>query len=200
MGRKTRSLECIIRMPEGDQWMSEKEKKKGRRAYLNDFEENGEGNYEYRGERYVFVGEEQERKRILRTLMILCALVLVLSLAEGCLPVPGLSWTAYVLIPYAAEIAGAVSCCLAAGRLLTGEYPLRAYVYQSTVKKLPLRTGLTAAAALAVLLLETVYLILNGSGGQTGYIVYFYVLQTAALGCALALFHTQKQMRWECGR
>lgn len=174
-----------------------REKKKGRRAYLNDFHRNVEGQYEYAGERYEYCGDEKSRKRATAGLMGLALLLVALVLGEGCIPVPGLSRTFYVLLPYVMELMGGVSACLAAGSLLVAEYPLREYVYQSTLQKLPFRSGAAALGAGLTLAGETIYLIRNGLGGMTGYVVFFYVLQAAALLTAILLFRSSGKMEWK---
>lgn len=173
------------------------EKKKGRRAYLNDFHRNEEGQYEYGGERYEYCGDEKSRKRGTAGLMGLSLLLTALILGEGCVPVPGLSRTFYVLLPYVMELMGSVSACLAAGSLLFAEYPLREYVYQSTLQKLPFRSGAAAFGGGLTLIGETVYLIRNGLGGMSGYVVLFYILQMLALLTAITLFRSSGKMEWK---
>lgn len=176
--------------------MAEK-KRLGRRAYLNNFKKSGKGEYVYEGAHYRFVGEERERMRLTSTLAWLSAALVALLLAEGCLPVPGLSRTAYVLLPYVAELAGAVSACIAAWRLRTAEFPLRDYVYESSVEKLSFRSGVAAAGGAAALVGETVYLFLAGSGGATAWIAGFYIVQLLALIAALQLYRANASAQWE---
>lgn len=174
-----------------------REKKKGRRAYLNDFHKNVEGQYEYAGERYEYCGDEKSRRRAAAGLMGGALLLVALILGEGCIPVPGLSRTFYVLLPYMVELMGGVSACIAAGRLLTAEYPLREYVYQSTIQKLPFRGAAAAFGAGLTLAGETVYLIRNGSEGMIWYVALFYILQAAALLIAILLFCGSGKMEWK---
>ncbi len=172
-------------------------KKKGRRAYLNNFEKKADGGYEYRGDYYRLSCGETEAKRQFRRLLAGAAAVLALILAEGCFPVPGLSRSAYVLIPYVVQLAGAAGVCAAVVRLFVAEYPLREYLYDTTIQKLPFRSGIAGVFGGITLLGETVFLIFNGSGGQMKMIVLFYVLQAAVLAAIIVFRRQTAQMKWE---
>ena len=70
--------------------MKKEKKKKGRRAYLNDFQKNGAGGYVYKGDLYQYTDGEKQRKKDLLTLMGLVRLAAVIvAIAAGCLPCRG---------------------------------------------------------------------------------------------------------------
>ena len=87
-------------------------------------------------------------------------------IAGGCISAPGVGRCFYVLLPYAAQIGVTGSIVWAMTRWQVREYPMRAYVYQSTVKALPGRCLAGAILAGVGLIAETVYLLLSGSGGR----------------------------------
>ena len=66
----------------------------------------------------------------------------------------------YVLLPYAVQMAAALSTVWAYGRMARGGNPLREYIYESTVLKLPLRGGLTGCFALVCAAGEFIHLTL----------------------------------------
>ena len=160
-------------------------KRRGRRAYLDDFHRDLSGKYTYDGPLYSYSGEKP-RKTLLRQLWGLCAAMLLCIIAIGFVPAPGVSTCVYVTLPYAVTLVAAVSVCWALGELSTGKDPLREYVYEASVKKIPLRAMLTAVFAAAAILGEAVFLILNGVGGVR---IWFALLVMALLGgaCACAL-------------
>lgn len=171
-------------------------KKKGRRAYLNNFERNADGSYEYKGDRYRLSGEEPDEKRVFIRLLTLAGVLLVLILAEGCLPVPGLMGTVYVVIPYVIQLAGAADTCMACARLVRAEYPLREYIYESAVRKLPFRSGIVGSFAAVTFLGETIFLIRNGIGGHGKWVIAFYILQTAGFAAAIIFRRSLGGMEW----
>lgn len=172
-------------------------KKKGRRAYLNNFEKKADGNYEYRGDYYSLSGGEKETRGQLRCLLAGGIAILALILIEGCFPVPGLSRSAYVLIPYVVQLAGAAGVCAAVVRLFAAEYPLREYLYETTIQKLPFRSGIAGVFGGMTLLGETVFLICNGSDGQVKMIVLFYIVQMAVLAAIIVFRRKTAGMEWE---
>ncbi len=174
-------------------------KKKERRSYLRDFRRDDAGAYRYEGDRYELQGGRGAggARRILRIQAAVAALAAGLLLGAGCVPAPGISGCAYVLLPYIASLMGAVSSCLAAFRLAAAEYPLRAYVYEGTVGKLPLRSGVCAGASAAALVGEAVWILTEGMSGKAGYTALYCLLQGAALVAALGLCRFARQLEWK---
>ena len=173
-------------------------KKKKRSSYLRDFRQDEAGTYRYEGDRYELEGENRAggARRILRTQAVLAALAAALLLGAGCVPAPGISGCAYVLLPYIASLMGAVSSCLAAFRLAAAEYPVRAYVYEGAAGKLPVRSGLCAGASAAALVGEAVWILTEGMSGKAGYTALYCLLQGAALLDALCLCRFARQLGW----
>lgn len=164
--------------------MGEK-KRRGRRDYLNDFRQNAAGEYLYTGEHYAFVEQGRSRRRFLTELWLLCGGALAAAVAAGCIPAAGMDGCFYVLIPYVVGLMAAVSLCWGLGRLTAGGDPLRAYVYQETVEKLPGRAALTAAAAGVTLTGTAIHLILLGFEGKFWSSVLFLVLEATVLAFSL---------------
>ena len=119
--------------------MAEKktEKKKNRRAYLESFQKNQEGNYEYRGELYAWQGTEQERRRELAKLWGLCTVLMGSLAAAGSVEAPGSINCAYVILPYVVNLIAGISVCWGLCRLSAGGNPVRAYVWKASGGQIP---------------------------------------------------------------
>ena len=117
--------------------MAEKnKKKKGRRAYLDDFQTTVSGEMIYCGAYYGFQGGDRARRRFLLKLAAASAVAAVFSVLSGCVPAPGTLNCFYVLLPLLGSILSAVSVLWAAIRLIGGGETLREYVYTATVEEL----------------------------------------------------------------
>lgn len=175
--------------------MGEK-KRRGRRDYLNDFRQNAAGEYLYIGEHYTFVEQGKSRRRFLTELWLLCGGALLSAAAAGCIPAAGTDSCFYVLIPYAASLIAAISLCWGLGRLTAGGDPLRAYVYQGTVEKLPGRAALAAAAAGLTLIGAVIRLILSGFDGKIWSSVLFLALEVIVFAASLLTRRWVQQQKW----
>ena len=115
-----------------------KEKKAGRRAHLNSFLLEEDGSYGYHGATYTYDGP-QSRKRFLMELWLFAILGAGATILAGCIPAPGMDNCFYVLLPYLGEVASVGSLIWGLARLTAGGDPLRAYVFEMTVEKIPAR-------------------------------------------------------------
>jgi len=172
--------------------MAEK-KRKGRRAYLEDFKPNAAGEYIYYGAHYAWGGG---RKRTLARLWLLSAASFCVSLANGCIPGTGMDGRPYVVLPYVAALIGAFSQLWAVGRLSSGGDPLREYVYEATVKKLPLRAVLTAVCAGVAILGELAGVVLTQFSGGILFAILFMALETVVLAASFLLRRTILRLEW----
>lgn len=173
-----------------------KKKKRKRRAYLDSFQMGDDGKYAYKGAQYAFVQKEKGLRRVLAELWAMGALLAAAVVAAGCVTAPGMDECFYLILPYTAEFVAAVSVCWGLARLTAGRDPLREYIYKATVEQIPLRAGFAAICAAAVLLAESIYLILNGTDGKTAGCIVFVALQGAALGLALLLRRRIRAEEW----
>lgn len=173
------------------------EHKRGRRTYLNDFQRDADGKYRYHGAYYRYHGGDTERKRFTRTLWLYTALA-VISLTAGALlmPADGIGRSLYVLLPLAAEIGTLGSAVYASGRLTAHGDPVRGYIYERTVKKLPNRCMASAVCAAIGAVATLVFLLVSGEGTLWRTAVYG---ASKLLVCALSLylFRFVKQSEWD---
>lgn len=175
--------------------MAEK-KKNGKRAYLDAFQKNAEGKYEYKGELYRWQGTGQERKKALGKLWILCIGMLAALGIAGSVKAPGALNCAYVILPYVAEFVAGISVFWGLCRLSAGGDSLRAYVYQAAVEKIPGRAVVTAIGAAAAFVGEIVFALRNGLDGKGAGFVVFLLLEGVIIILVLLLWKSIRKMEW----
>lgn len=173
--------------------MAGDKKRRGRRAYLDDFVRDLNGRYSYQGAHYRYTGS-LPRGRALAWLGGLAAGALALLLAAGMLDGPGLGRCFYVLIPYAAAFVLAVWVAYTVGRLAKGGDPLREYVLEQTARRLPGRSLAAAVLAAAAAAGGALYLALNGPGWHRA---AFILLNAGAFAAQLAMRRVMSRMDWE---
>ena len=110
--------------------------KRGRRSYLDDFQRDVNGEYQYRGAHYRYAGM-MEYRTLRRSLWLCCGFGTALVLAAGCLPgaTAGAAW--YVTLPTMLALAACGFLLWTLARWTKGGMTLRAYVHAQTVKRLP---------------------------------------------------------------
>lgn len=170
-----------------------RDKKRRGRAYLNDFERDLTGSYQYRGNHYRYAGS-LPRNKALAGLWGLSVFALAALLGAGLLDGPGLGRCGYVLIPYAIACVGAVSVVYTVGRLTANGDPLREYVLEQTVHKLPVRGGVTRIFAALSAVGGVVFAVTSGPNWER---VAFVLLCTAAFAAQLALRRMMRDMDWQ---
>lgn len=171
------------------------EKRKGRRAYLNDFTINLQGDYVYQGSHFHYVGETPWGRQ-LRCLWGLTAGMAAAFVLGGLLPAAGMSGTLYVVLPYLVSVIAGASVVWAMAKLRR-EGKLRSYVYEATILKLPARANAAAVSAALASAGEGLNLILNGSGGKTAATLGYLTLELLAALAARRLARRAAAMDWE---
>ena len=135
--------------------------RKNKRAYLDDFEKDLNGNYQYRGAHYYYKGT-QPRGRALAGLWALCGGGFACLLAAGFVPGATAHAPFWLLLPYMAGLLAAAYALYLLARLTAGGEPLRAYIHEQTAQKLPgVYTATTVFAAITTVA-QLVQLALDG--------------------------------------
>ena len=124
----------------------EREKKK-KRAYLDDFEKDLNGNYQYRGAHYRYAGEHPHT-RVLALLWLFCGGGAALTVGAGALPGATAHAPVYLLLPYMAALVLALYAVVLLVRLTRGGARVRAYIHEQTAKNCPLCAGRQRYSAL----------------------------------------------------
>ncbi len=169
--------------------------RKSRKSALEHYQVNAGGEYVYTGKYLKYQNTGKSRKRALLELWGVAAAMTACVITCGCIPAPGMVNTFYVLIPLMAEIVLAVTCLWALGQITAEGDPMKEYVYEDSVKKLPGRFLATAVFAGITILTELLFLILSGGMGLLAAVVL--LLQAAALALALLGRRLMGKTRWE---
>lgn len=109
---------------------------KKHRRYLDDFQRDVNGEYQYRGAHYRYAGM-MEYRTLRRSLWLCCGCGSALVLAAGCLPgaTAGAAW--YVTLPTMLALVAAGVLLWTTTQWSRGGMTLRAYVHARTVRRLP---------------------------------------------------------------
>lgn len=176
--------------------MAEGKKRRGRRAYLDDFQRTATGEYVYNGQLHHFDGQKFSRGRGLRLLWVCSAVMAASVIAAGCVPAAGMLGCPYVILPYAGALLSVSALIWLMCRLTAGGDPLRDYVYNATVKQFKLRSILVLAFSGCTLVGDIVYLIVNGAGGMLAGTAAFLICMALCLGGALAWKSIAGSLSW----
>lgn len=171
--------------------------RKRRRAYLDDYKVNEEGQYEYQGVQYKWTIDDKERKALQRQLRIMAVIAVAASFLAGCIPAPGVGHSAYLILPYAAGVVGAILLCFAVWRMCGEKDPIRGHIFDASVKKIPFRAVLTVIFAAISVTGEIIYLLINGPEGQLLYGILFLVLEGAACLDAFCILQKIRSLEWK---
>lgn len=116
---------------------------KKHRSYLDDFQRDVNGEYQYRGAHYRYAGM-MEYRTLRRSLWLCCGCGSALVLAAGCLPgaTAGAAW--YVTLPTMLALVAAGVLLWTTAQWSRGGMTLRAYVHARTVRRLPAETLIAA--------------------------------------------------------
>lgn len=167
------------------------------RAYLDDFKKTASGEYSYEGVLYYMEERETERKGVLMRLWFLLGGSGLLLLVCGCIPAEGMDHSAWALLPYAADWIAFAFVCDGVYRMTAGGNPLRAYVYEASVKKLPARLKIleicTALTAAGVLVCPA----LHGFTGKGMYTALFLCLEMLIFLAALKMEKLLGKVKWK---
>lgn len=168
--------------------------RKNKRAYLDDFEKDLNGNYQYRGAHYYYKGT-QPRGKALAGLWVLCGGGAACLLAAGFVHGATAHAPFWLLLPYMAGLLAGVYVLYLLVRLTAGGDPLRAYIHEQTAQKLP---GVCLAAAVLAALTAAAQLVQLALGGQNlAARLLFAALQTVAAAAFIRASKRFKVLKYE---
>lgn len=168
--------------------------RKNKRAYLDDFQRDLNGNYQYCGKHCHYVGKTP-RKAVLLWLWLLCGGAAALTVGAGFVPGATAHVPAYVSLSYVAALLAAVYALYTLLRMTAGGEPLRAYLHEQTAEKLPGRCTL-AAVLCAVSAAGQGIATLASTQNRASNVTYRVFLVLAAMGY-LAAAKAVKAMEYE---
>lgn len=168
--------------------------RKNKHAYLDDFEKDLNGNYQYRGAHYHYKGT-QPRGKALAGLWVLCGGGTACLLAAGFVHGATAHAPFWLLLPYMAGLLAGVYALYLLVRLTAGGDPLRAYIHEQTAQKLP---GVCLAAAVLAALTAAAQLVQLALGGQNlAARLLFAALQTVAAAAFIRANKRFKVLKYE---
>lgn len=168
--------------------------RKNKHAYLDDFEKDLNGNYQYRGVHYHYKGT-QPRGKALAGLWVLCGGGTACLLAAGFVHGATAHAPFWLLLPYMAGLLAGVYVLYLLVRLTAGGDPLRAYIHEQTAQKLP---GVCLAAAILAALTAAAQLVQLALGGQNlAARLLFAALQTVAAAAFIRANKRFKVLKYE---
>lgn len=168
--------------------------RKNKHAYLDDFEKDLNGNYQYRGAHYYYKGS-QPRGKALAGLWVLCGGGTSCLLAAGFVHGATAHAPFWLLLPYMAGLLAGVYALYLLVRLTAGGDPLRAYIHEQTAQKLP---GVCLAAAVLAALTAAAQLVQLALGGQNlAARLLFAALQTVAAAAFIRANKRFKVLKYE---
>ena len=168
--------------------------RKNKHAYLDDFEKDLNGNYQYRGVHYYYKGT-QPRGKALAGLWVLCGGGTACLLAAGFVHGATAHAPFWLLLPYMAGLLAGVYVLYLLVRLTAGGDPLRAYIHEQTAQKLP---GVCLAAAVLAALTAAAQLVQLALGGQNlAARLLFAALQTVAAAAFIRASKRFKVLKYE---
>ena len=168
--------------------------RKNKHAYLDDFEKDLNGNYQYRGAHYHYKGT-QPRGKALAGLWVLCGGGTACLLAAGFVHGATAHAPFWLLLPYMAGLLAGVYVLYLLVRLTAGGDPLRAYIHEQTAQKLP---GVCLAAAVLAALTAAAQLVQLALGGQNlAARLLFAAVQTVAAAAFIRASKRFKVLKYE---
>ena len=168
--------------------------RKNKHAYLDDFEKDLNGNYQYRGAHYYYKGTQPSGKA-LAGLWVLCGGGTSCLLAAGFVHGATAHAPFWLLLPYMAGLLAGVYVLYLLVRLTAGGDPLRAYIHEQTAQKLP---GVCLAAAVLAALTAAAQLVQLALGGQNlAARLLFAALQTVAAAAFIRANKRFKVLKYE---
>lgn len=174
----------------------EQKKRRGRRAYLDDFQKTASGEYVYNGKMHYYQSEHMGRKKAIFVLWLLTILMCAGILAGGFLPAAGMNSCPYVLIPYTAALLTTGSVVWLMCRLSAAGDPMRDYIWKATVKQFALRGWLAVIFGVCTLAGEAVYLFIHGAEGMLAGTAAFLAVTALYLCGALVWKSTARKLVW----
>ena len=166
--------------------------RKNKHSKLEHFQRNA-AEYIYTGAHMTYVSEGKSRKRLLTELWGTGIGGGICLLAGGFLHIESFRGCFYVLLPYIVALVAAFSCLWTISELTSGGEPMRQYVHDATVLKLP---GRAMIAAVVCILGQAIYCILH-SGGTVGVLLAFFLLEGAGATAMVLLFRCIRGANWQ---
>lgn len=172
-------------------------KKSEERSWRRKMVKNEQGKYVYMGSKYYYTGTRDDRKKHLLALGMLSALTLLAALVVGFQPIPGLTRSFYVLIPFAAHLLLAVLMCWNTILLAWAGEPIPDFEFKNLKRNYPAVAGCGMVAAALAAVSEIFYLIRNFNTDSIQQGLLFILAEAVAAVAMMRILKLYKNMKWE---
>ena len=173
------------------------EKRRGRRAHLRDFKLNGKGEYVYTGKYMAWPGDEKDYRRHMVFFAVMAFVMISMTFAAECLASVPMSRYPLTAVFWFAQMVPVCLTVYAVCKMIAGRNPMRSYVYDASVGKLPGRALFSLIFSGICALWECVYLIINGPKENLFCNVARPVMSAFCACAAAALYLRIKKIVWE---
>lgn len=151
----------------------EDREKNNKKSYLNSFQLNEQGNYEYRGK--VYKAEDMTMKSYLVRFALPGVILLALSIMCGIIPADGMQNCYYIILPWLWCL---ISCVLLANNIIRMRYitnEVREYHLEKIKNAMPVQIWSGVIAGIATLLGMIVFLCIQNRIEQIVWTILFLV-------------------------
>ena len=170
-----------------------KKKRRGRRAYLEDFHQNVAGEYIYTGQTHAW--KALRGKTLLK--LWLCAIAAIgAAVAAGCVPNTGMERRVWALIPYVLMLISSGVQGWLLYKLTDGGDPVRDYVWKASVPRLPAAGIATGILAFASIVTEIANIFAPNFAGTLPFALGLIGLDVLAGATSAVLGRTVKGLEW----
>lgn len=171
----------------------EKKKRRGRRAYLEDFHQNVAGEYIYTGQTHAW--KAPRGKTLLK--LWLCAIAAIgAAVAAGCVPNTGMERRVWALIPYVLMLISSGVQGWLLYKLTDGGDPVRDYVWKASVPRLPAAGIVTGILAFTSIVTEIANIFAPNFAGTLPFALGLTGLDVLAGATSVVLSRTVKGLEW----
>lgn len=171
----------------------EKKKRRGRRAYLEDFHQNVAGEYIYTGQTHAW---KAPRGKTLRKLWLCAIAAIGAAVAAGCVPNTGMERRVWALIPYVLMLISSGVQGWLLYKLTDGGDPVRDYVWKASVPRLPVAGIVTGILALASIVTEIANIFAPNFAGTLPFALGLTGLDVLAGATSVVFSRTVKGLEW----
>ena len=170
-----------------------KKKRRGRRAYLEDFHQNVAGEYIYTGQTHAW---KAPRGKTLRKLWLCAIAAIGAAVAAGCVPNTGMERRVWALIPYVLMLISSGVQGWLLYKLTDGGDPVRDYVWKASVPRLPAAGIVTGILAFTSIVTEIANIFAPNFAGTLPFALGLTGLDVLAGATSVVLSRTVKGLEW----
>ena len=171
----------------------EKKKRRGRRAYLEDFHQNVAGEYIYTGQTHAW---KAPRGKTLRKLWLCAVAAIGAAVAAGCVPNTCMERRVWALIPYVLMLISSGVQGWLLYKLTDGGDPVRDYVWKASVPRLPAAGIVTGILAFTSIVTEIANIFAPNFAGTLPFALGLTGLDVLAGATSVVLSRTVKGLEW----